>query len=57
MMDALTAAITADPARINASHAPRPRIVRHKYAARIAAHARAMERRAHKLHLLCSTPG
>jgi hypothetical protein len=39
-MDARTAAIAADAARIRAGHALALRVVRHKYAAQIAAHAR-----------------
>jgi hypothetical protein len=43
-------AIAADSAaQVNARHALKLRVVRHKYTARIAAHARAMERHAHKL--------
>jgi hypothetical protein len=40
---------TDTAAQVNAYHALRLRVVRHKYAARIAAHARAMERHAHML--------
>ncbi len=36
-------------AQVDARHAPKLRVVRHKYAARIGAHARAMERHAHML--------
>jgi hypothetical protein len=36
-------------AQVNARHALKLRVVRHKYAASIAAHARAMERHAHML--------
>jgi hypothetical protein len=36
-------------AQVNARHALRLSVVRHKYAARIAAHVRAMERHAHML--------
>ncbi len=40
---------TDTAAQVNAYHALRLRVVRHKYAARIAAHAHAMERHAHML--------
>jgi hypothetical protein len=51
MMEAHIAPIAADSARVNARHAlaAELRVVRHKYAIRIAAHAGAMERHKHKL--------
>jgi hypothetical protein len=49
-MDARTAAIATDAARIRKGHALKLRVVQHKYAAQIAAaHARAVERHACKL--------
>jgi hypothetical protein len=51
-MDARTAAIAADAARIRKGHALKLRAVQHKYAAQIAAHARAVERHARKLSRL-----
>ncbi len=48
MMDARTAATAADSARVNARHALKLRVVRHKHAARIAAPARAKKRHAHQ---------
>ncbi len=51
-MNARTAAIAADAARIRKGHALKLRIVQHKYAAQVAAHARALERHARKLQRL-----
>ena len=51
-MDARTAAIAADAARIRRGHALKLLVVQHKYAAQIAAHARAVERHARKLQRL-----
>jgi hypothetical protein len=51
-MDARTAAITSDVARICKGHALKLRVVQHKYAARIAAHACTVERHARKLRRL-----
>jgi hypothetical protein len=48
-MDARTTAIAPDAARIRKGHALKLRVVQHKYAAQIAAHARAVERHACKL--------
>jgi hypothetical protein len=48
-MDTRTAAIAADAARIRKGHVLKLRVVQHKYAAQIAAHARAVERHARKL--------
>ncbi len=48
-MDARTAAIAADAARISQGHALKLRSVQHKYAAQIAAHTRAVERHARKV--------
>jgi hypothetical protein len=48
-MDVRTAAIAVDAARIRKGHALKLRVVQHKYAAQIAAHARAVERHARKL--------
>jgi hypothetical protein len=48
-MDARTAAIAADAARIRKGQALKLRVVQHKYAAQIAAHARAVERHVRKL--------
>jgi hypothetical protein len=49
-MNTHAAAIAADPAaHVNAHHTLKLRVIRHKYAARIAAHARAMKHHAHKL--------
>jgi hypothetical protein len=51
-MDIRTAAIAAEAARIRAGHALQLRVVHHKYAAQIAAHARAVERHARNLFRL-----
>ncbi len=48
-MDACIAAIAADAARIRTGHALKLCVIRHKYAAQIAAHARAIECHARKL--------
>jgi hypothetical protein len=44
--------IAADLARMRKEHALKPRVVQHKYAAQIAAHARAVECHARKLQRL-----
>ncbi len=51
-MDALTAAIAADAARIRKGHALKLRVVQYKYAAQVVAHARALERHERKLQRL-----
>jgi hypothetical protein len=48
-MDARTATIAAVSAHIRACNALKLRVIHHKYAAQIAAHARAMEMYARKL--------
>ncbi len=48
-MDARTAAIAADAARIRAGRALKLRVVNHQFAAQIAVHARAIERHTCKL--------
>jgi hypothetical protein len=48
-MDARTAVIASDAARIRKGHTLKLCVVQHKYAAQIAAHARAVERHASKL--------
>ncbi len=51
-MDASTAAIAADAARIREGQELKLRVMQHKYAAQIAAQARAIERHARKLRRL-----
>jgi hypothetical protein len=51
-MDTRTAATAADTARIRKGHALKLHVVQHKYAAQVAAHARALERHARKLQCL-----